>query len=78
MKDDIKRMNRSKNVVTSLPSWVIVEPLILFHEKHCVRACVCVCLCFKLACEGDNLFSLLIHQSRKFDYFGRLITGEES
>lgn len=45
MKDDIKRMNRSINVVTSLPSWVIVEPLILFHEKHwCVRVCACVCV----------------------------------
>ena len=33
---------------------------------------------FKLVSEGGNLFSLLIHQSRKFDYFGRLITRAES
>lgn len=61
MKGYMNRMSKSENIITFPPSCVIVETLIVFQQECCF---------FKLVCQGENLFSALIHQSRKLDYSG--------
>lgn len=65
----MNKINESENVVTFPFSWVLVETLIVFNQECCF---------LKLVYEGKNLFSLLIHQSRKLDYSRRLISIAES
>lgn len=62
------RMNKAENVLSHLPG-VTVETLIMFHQE---------CFFLRLVCKRENLFSSLIHQSRKLDYSQRLISREES
>lgn len=69
MKGDISRMNKSKNVVTFPPPWVILN-----FELHSIRNAAFL----KLFWEGEILFSSLIHQSRKLDYTRSLISRAES